>query len=412
MVDPCGAGQRILLWQLLANRNAGPLGFLIMNKEILRMRFENDLLESSFLNLDAIHVVPGGPRNRLVEGLVNTRRLKYGVVAIYSKDTSMEEFCRDHSIPYYNFGYSKKTLIRQAFNLLSFVRLAKPKTLYLHSFYPSLLGILLCVLQRKTIVIPVRHHNRVHSISKNRRGIVGDLAINKFASHIVAVSDSVKSTMKLEGCSEKKIHVILNGVDTHFLRNEQKRNEFVSPRLNILAIGRLDWQKNYETMFLSLKILKTRGADFTLHILGDGIPDYKESLIKIAEDLGILSNIVWEGWQKDVPNWFNKSDLFLHTALDEACPLVLIEALLHGIPMVSSNAGGSRDVLEGFYQGVDAFDAQTFADEILRFQQNPVIMTTYAKSIIARAEQKFSIEVACKEYVKLTEHLIGNRHLG
>jgi glycosyltransferase involved in cell wall biosynthesis len=349
--------------------------------------------------------VPGGQRNKLLEGILGNEVAKNGVVSIYAPDDDLSAFCRTRSIPYQNLGFAKKTFVKQTIDLFIFIRKVRPKIVYLHSFYPSAMGLALCFLQRKVISVPVRHHNQVFHLSRNRKGIFVDKLVNFALPHIVAVSESVKRTMIKEGCSAKKIHVIQNGMNTPARSKNQEPLHNDEFQLKILAIGRIDWQKNYEGMFEVVRNLKEKQVAFTLNILGTGDEAYRQELLELANSFSIEKNVSWLGWREDVPGWIAASDVLLHTAKDEACPLVLIEALQSGIPIVSTNAGGCAEVLNSFYEGIEPLDQNKFTDELLKMKSDLNAANEYARSIIEAAQAEFSVDKMHSQYMLLSEFL-------
>lgn len=350
------------------------------------------------MRLDCVHVVPGDARNKLVEEIVKSDLVTYGVVAIYGQDHTMEEKCSELGIPFSSLGFSEKKLVLQFLSLLYFVFKTRPKSLFLHSFYPSLLGAGLALLCPFTKVISVRHHNMVHLLSNNRKGAFLDKVIAKMSFRTVAVSYAVKKTLISQGCKSEKIFVIHNGIH---LSESTKINEPATlshSNLRLIAIGRLDWQKNYETMLHVAAELKKRQVDFNLSILGTGSENYSSSLFEMTKLLGVEDCVQWQGWQPNIEKWFAESDIFLHTAVDEACPLVLIEALLAGLPVVASDAGGSAEVISGFAIGCRVNDIEAYTSQIILTWENIYEITLRSRHQVPLVEEKFGVNRMRKTY--------------
>jgi glycosyltransferase involved in cell wall biosynthesis len=352
--------------------------------------------------LDSVHVIPGDARNKLVEEIVDSSVLTYGVVEIYDADQSMRKRCVELDIPFKSLGFKKKKLLLQFFSLFCYVLLNRPKTLFLHSFYPSVFGIGLVFLCPFTKIISVRHHNRVHLLSSNKKGILLDKIVGKFSYSTVAVSNTVKETMVNQGCKQEKVVVIYNGQRSSNQSYGKALPTENDSHFRILAAGRLDWQKNYETMLLVAAELKNRGFDYSLSILGSGGDAYSSKLFEMTRTLNLDNEVKWLGWQKSIEDWFSQSDVFLHTALDEACPLVLIEALLYGIPIVTSEAGGSGEIISGFYSGCPGGDVGAFTEEIISTWSHIRESKSKAQSLVPIAKKKFGAETMRKEYELVT----------
>jgi glycosyltransferase involved in cell wall biosynthesis len=352
--------------------------------------------------LDSVHVTPGDAKNKLVEEIVDSKVLTYGVVEIYDANLSMRKRCMELDIPFVSLGFKEKKLLLQFFFLYRYVLIKRPRTLFLHSFYPSVFGVGLVFLCPFTKVISVRHHNRVHLLSSNRKGILLDKIIGRFSYNTVAVSNTVKETMVNQGCKQEKVVVIYNGLRSSKQSYEKVLSTENNSPLRLLAVGRLDWQKNYETMLLVAAELKKRDIDFSLSILGAGGDVYSSKLFEMSRTLNLENEVKWLGWQKSIEDWFSQSDVFLHTALDEACPLVLIEALLYGIPIVTSEAGGSGEIISGFYSGCPGGDVGAFTEEIISTWSHIRESKSKAQSLVPIAKKKFGAETMRKEYELVT----------
>jgi glycosyltransferase involved in cell wall biosynthesis len=346
--------------------------------------------------------VPGDARNKLVEEIVFSSTLTYGVVEIYDANTSMRKRCLDLGIPFESLGFKDKELLRQFFSLYFFVLKNRPRTLFLHSFYPSLLGVGIVVLCRFTRVVSVRHHNQIHILSNNKKGILLDKLIARISYRTIAVSNTVKNTLVNQGCRHEKVIVIYNGLRVFIQSHNQELIKENNPMLRLLAAGRLDWQKNYEMMLLVAEELHKRNIDFCLWILGSGDESYSSKLFEMTRALNLVDKVKWVGYQNNIEHWFSNSDIFLHTALDEACPLVLIESLLYGVPIVTSSAGGSGEVISGFYTGCDGVDVIDFTEKIITTWRDICESKSKAKSLVPAAEIKFGADNMQKRYELIT----------
>jgi glycosyltransferase involved in cell wall biosynthesis len=211
-----------------------------------------------------------------------------------------------------------------------------------------------------------------------------------------------------EGCSPKKITVIHNAMTFENRNWESTRKPSCdSPRL--LAIGRIDWQKNYYAILEMLQTLKLRYADVKLTVLGSGDPSLLLLLKEHAVKLQISKNIDWVGWEQDTFKRFGENDFLVHAALDEACPLVLIEGLILGIPIVSTQAGGSNDVLADFYEPCNTEKPIEFSNRICELWED--WNTTIANAALIRtlAKKEFNVPTLGKNYEDLVLKLAGGK---
>ena len=348
--------------------------------------------------LDAIHITPGDARNKVVEEIVTSNLVKYGVLAIHVKDESMRKHCQKVGIPFYCLGFTRDQLFRQYLSLMLFLLIHRPRSVYMHSYYPSMLGAGLFFLRPFTKVISVRHHNAVHLLSGNRRAAFVDKLIQKFTYRTIAVSNTVRDTMIQQGCNPAKINVIYNGIRIRCLEDVSEKNSPNQSTMRLLAAGRLDWQKNYETMLQVAIRLKARKVPFNLNIIGSGGPEYSSHLFGLTKSLGLEEEVHWLGWQEDIEFWFSQSDILIHTALDEACPLVLIEALMFGLPVISSDAGGSFEVTTNFAQTCGPNDTECFVDKLISTWDQIGERRTFSLGQVNAVAEKFGVETMCRAY--------------
>ena len=354
----------------------------------------------------AIHFIPGDGPNGLIEAVSMTSDLKVNILTLYAIDKTVPNFCNKNGIKMNSLGFIKKNIFKQVVEFIRYLYREKPKLVFAHSFYPSLICAIGKVFYYKTIFVPVRHHNRVHIISGNRKAIFLDRWISRVTTHTIAVSDSVKETLVEQGCNANKISVIFNGLPKPPTTYEPKHEVGKDGPFKLIALGRIDWQKNYEGMLEVISILRHSGVELELNILGSGNQGYLAELKRLQVDLEITDCVTWSGRQPDIYEYLNKADLFIHTAKDEACPLALIETLMYGIPVISSNLGGCRDVLEGFYTGQNPTDVKEFSHDILGVLRNLDSAKEYAKSITDAAFEKFNPIRMQNEYTSFSLELL------
>ena len=133
---------------------------------------------------------------------------------------------------------------------------------------------------------------------------------------------------------------------------------FIRPRYEgerekrIVAVGRLDTNKNHEMMIRAFSALKDKYAEYTLTIYGEGeLRPYLESLIG---ELGVTERVFLPGMIPDVAVKIEKAALFLLTSYSEGVSNALIEALAIGLPVVSTDvpSGGTEELMRDGENGL------------------------------------------------------------
>lgn len=135
----------------------------------------------------------------------------------------------------------------------------------------------------------------------------------------------------------RNLHVIPNFTDIIPLEKQIHTKRAI-------AIGRLTYQKGYDRMIKAWKIIAERYCDWRLDIFGEG--EEKETLQKLIRDLDLEESIYINSPTKEVNKEFARSDLLLLTSNFEGLPMVLLEALRCGVPLISFNCQcGPTDVV-------------------------------------------------------------------
>jgi glycosyltransferase involved in cell wall biosynthesis len=172
----------------------------------------------------------------------------------------------------------------------------------------------------------------------------------KAADGVVTVSDSVANDLvESTHIDRNSIRTIYNPVvDTKLfdLANEPLSHPWFTPGQPpvILGAGRLIAQKDFHTLLKAFAAIRGK-RNVRLIILGEG--KLRPELEALANELGISSDVKFEGFVENPYNYMANSAVFALTSLYEGLPGVLIQALACGCPVVSTDCpGGSAEILE------------------------------------------------------------------
>ena len=191
----------------------------------------------------------------------------------------------------------------------------------------------------------------------------------------------------------KNIYTLPNAIDYHKFYCE--RNLDCSGSLNLIMVAHMSDYKNQTFLIDVLKNLISRGVDAVLTLIGDWRNNGE--LIKLkAERLGVLSHLRMPGLVEDVERMYSINHIYVHSAYYEPFGLVLIEAMASGLPVVTLDGRGNRDLIVQGKNGYMVYeqDAELFADRILEIwndKQKYNQMSAFA--------QEFAKKYDIKEYV-------------
>ena len=171
------------------------------------------------------------------------------------------------------------------------------------------------------------------------------------AAAVHTVCQQTKKEAEVFGLNTQKAHLIYPAIDSDFFQpgSSEKKNQ---KTLQIVSVGALSWKKGYEYALKGMHQLLEDKIDFIYRIIGVG-PD-RERILFTIKDLQLEGKVILEGKQssKQVLKILQSSDLFLHPSLSEGVPNVVLEAMACELPVVATDVGGIREVIEHENEGL------------------------------------------------------------
>ena len=148
-----------------------------------------------------------------------------------------------------------------------------------------------------------------------------------------------------DGASPEKMQIIPNGVDVRRFGALPRRRQ-ASPTIGL--IGRVVPIKDVKTFIRACGLLRQSAPDLTAYIIGptDENVEYYEECVNLIELLGLEQCITFTG-QARVEEYLPQLDVLVLTSISEAQPLVLLEAGAAGVPLVATDVGSCREIIEG-----------------------------------------------------------------
>ena len=137
------------------------------------------------------------------------------------------------------------------------------------------------------------------------------------------------------------------------------------------TVGRLTAIKDHRLFLATAKTLASTHPSALFLIVGDG--ELGAELRAEAAALGLAERVRFLGWRRDLPTIYGASDVFLLTSRNEGTPVALIESLAAGVPGVSTDVGGTRDVIDSDGVGLlaPAGDATMLAAHVNALLSDP-----------------------------------------
>jgi len=241
-----------------------------------------------------------------------------------------------------------------------------------------------------------------------------------FSKYIVVVSEAQRQDIagRYNITKADKIRVVPLGLELERFasvgpRKGKLRNELKVKEGAILIgiVGRLVPVKNHR-MFLDAckKLLGLAGGiDIRCAVIGGG--DERPSLESYARGLGIGDKVAFCGWKEEMADIYADLDIVALTSLNEGTPVALIEALASGRPVVSTDVGGVKDVVEDGVNGylVALGDSSDFAKRLLELAKDPERRAAFGRNGRQGVLRSYSKERLVRDMKALYEEALGVR---
>jgi sugar transferase (PEP-CTERM/EpsH1 system associated) len=220
------------------------------------------------------------------------------------------------------------------------------------------------------------------------------------------------------GIPERKISHICNGVDTGKFTPASARAKTVLPgdfsaadKIVIGTVGRMEAVKDQITLvhaFVRLVQEHPGGHEcLRLIMIGDGA--LREPARSILEAAG-LAQIAWlPGEREDVPDLLRAMDVFVLPSLAEGISNTILEAMASGLPVVATDVGGNRELVDQHTTGllVPRGDPVALADAIRVYVDNPDLRRLHGANARKRSEDEFSLDTMVQRYQDIYDELLN-----
>ena len=215
-------------------------------------------------------------------------------------------------------------------------------------------------LARRWAGVPVHvHTEHGQGLHANQRGLKKKLrtAVERWAferaNQVVICAESVRSLIhERNGFPAERMQFIPNGVEDPSetpvtTPPAQLRAQLGIPDDAIVvgSLGRLAEVKDFGTAIEAVALLRQRGENVHLVLVGDG-PE-EEKLRTLSEKLDIADAVHLPGRQSQVADWLRMFDVYVNSSRSEAMSMGILEAMAAGKPIVATDVGDNRLLVDG-----------------------------------------------------------------
>ncbi|PXX10158.1 glycosyltransferase involved in cell wall biosynthesis [Nitrosomonas ureae] len=275
--------------------------------------------------------------------------------------------CRNSTVPIFDTFMKSKFDLAPALEIARIVKRDNYSLLHTHTPRAVLVGRIAAWLSG----VPLVHHvhspttRDTESVWRNRLNSLIERLSLVGVAQLIPVSKSLEFYLKKQGWSEKRITMVANGVVTPTMLPVR---DAPGPEWVIGSVALFRPRKGTEVLIQALASLRQAGRLVRLRAVGPfETMEYEKTIKEMADRLRIGDMIDWIGFAQDVNAEFTRMDiLVLPSLFGEGMPMVILEAMATGVPVVASDVEGIPEVLEHGKTGliVPASDIKQLATAI------------------------------------------------
>ena len=295
----------------------------------------------------------------------------------------------------------RKTIkaILYGFELIWKIRSQKPDLIYFsfspkgYSFYRDTFYVFLIKLFKKKLVIHL-HGKGVKVNTKNN-------SLRKKLYHLVfknlyVICLSEKLVNDIEDVYLSKPFIVPNGIEPLKQSNDHKNHDFEGAP-QILCLSNYMKDKGILELIDALKILNNKGYIFNARLVGAPIDltiDFLRNLIN-SQNLSGCVEMIGPLYGTDKNNELKKADIFVFPSKNEAFPLVILEAMQSGLPIVSTSDGGISDMIIDNETGylVEKENPQLLADRLAILLKDKDLRIKFGEQGLRRFAENYTLEM-------------------
>jgi glycosyltransferase involved in cell wall biosynthesis len=215
----------------------------------------------------------------------------------------------------------------------------------------------------------------------------------------LCVSEFVAQRARATPLRRTTIAVVHNGTDVQAL--ERPLVERYPVRLGI--VGRVNAQKQHVTLLRAIALLKTRLPPETFHldIVGPAVGEPPRDIEAEIAGLGLERLVTRSGFVEDRNEIYDKLDILVAPAVDEAFGLTTIEAGAYGLPVVAARSGGLPEIVLDETTGLlfEPGNAEDLAGSLERLIRDRELRHWLGQAACARVRADFTMEKMAERFL-------------
>ncbi|GMV97045.1 MAG: glycosyl transferase [Phycisphaerae bacterium] len=245
--------------------------------------------------------------------------------------------------------------------------------------------------------------------------------LERFTGHRVHYLANSRACARLVaeqlGVCPERFDVIYNGIDVA-AANVPPDAEGLKGELSIrpgrrlvLMVGRLTAAKNYPMLLRVARLAKGR---LPVHFLLAGHGELEGGLRRLAGELGVSDTVSFLGLRRDIPRLLSAADVFCFTSRFEGFPNAVLEAMIAGRPIVTTDFPSARELITPGRDGtvVPIDDDPAMLAGLKTYLEDAALAARHGRNARATAVERFSMERMVRDTLSYYRGLLAGPHRG
>lgn len=312
---------------------------------------------------------PGGAEKMVAQlvSALDQEQLEPEVFCVYGQplNNHLEKMLLERNIPIHYIGKKKGFSLSAMFRLFRALDTFAPDVVHTHQ-YACVYTALWPLLRKKPFLHTFHTLPEVENKRLIRRLLTRYLVRAGIMTPVAISAENRRMIAAYYGIASDRVPVVPNPVDVQRFTSAAKIPDGV---FRFITAGRFSAVKNQKMMFRAFAAFLSEGFEGRLVLLGKG--EEEANLRVLADDLQIADRIDYAGYVPNVEDYLANADVFLLSSHYEAQPLSILEAMAAGLPIISTDVGGVRDIVTDNGILVPPGDTDAMAQAMVQLYTQP-----------------------------------------
>lgn len=367
--------------------------------------------------INELHLIPdldiGGAQRMVLTLVKELDKEKYNVkVCYWLGEGELKDEIEKAGIEVIDLKVKNGSLLGVIFKLIKLIKKNKIKLIHTHLFDADLCGFL--ATRWAKVPIMVITIQSIFFLKKKKHALRYKI-MSLFVDRFLPVSDSLaQHFISWARINPNKVTTVHNGIDlSEFNRpkdtnrlNELRKSLGIPVATPVLGtVARLEPRKGHRYLLEAVAQINKDYPNLRVLLVGDG--ELKSDLRNLAKELNISSNVIFAGFQKNIPKILSLLDLFLLPSIEEGLSFAILEAMALGLPVIATNVGGTPELVQNGETGllVPAKSSSALASAIARLLGDKEYATALGEAGKRRAAQ-FSSRIMAEKIEEIYDYYI------